>query len=889
MKRFLRAFRLPARSRSELRGALEEELAFHMEAAAEEWQARGLSPEEAMERVRAEFGDLPATRAYCLEQDLIRTRQETRSMRFERFAQDLRYAIRTLGRSPGYSATVVATLAIGIAANAVIFSLVNPYFFRTLPYGDPDDLVQIGQVTESGWEWGRLSLAQIEDWSQRSPAILDWAAYYYSIGNVTGTEGPERIQYTIATDNLFQTLQSSALLGRTLEPGDGGPGGEDVVVLAHGLWERRYAGDTGVVGRTIPIDGVLHTVIGVMPPEFNFPFGDAYMWVPDRASAMSESRLNTAHIPVGRLAPGWSVEGARGDLLRVQRELSEIHPDVDGRFRGTTVQPIRQALNFAWEPLRVGSLILSLAVGLVLIIACVNVAGLTLARSRSRGREIAIRTAVGADGRRIVRQLLTESLLLAVVGGLLGTAVAFGATGILDSLLPPGLFKVGGATLDGRVMGITLLLTLGTPLVFGLAPALSLARADLAGALREGAQGSGTGKKAMRSRRFLVVTEVALAVVLISGTTLMVRSFMEMRDLSLGYESERVLSMEITPPASEYESPEEVELYYARATEAVAVLPGVEAVGDVYPMVMNHEDLAVEYARPDALPPVVEGTWPRALQAWAGPGYFEAMGIALRSGRAFTDQDGPESAPVAVVSQGVADRLWPGGSAVGQTIVLGANEQREHTVVGVVGDVYQSGFSADGPDLHVYLPGSLGSRRRRFLVAGVTGGNPSSLVSSARQALLAVDPNLPVDFRPLEEVVAENDFPWRLGSIFLGLFGGVALLLAALGVYGVIAYSVAQRTREMGIRVAMGAGPDQIQRSVIAEGLKLAGVGIGIGVLLALALGQVAQAILFEVSPVDPVNLALVLGVFVGVAILASAVPAHRAARVQPAEVLRAD
>jgi predicted permease len=879
-----RTFRLPIRSRGDIGRAVDEELAFHMEAAKEEWIQAGLSPEEARARAMAEFGDVEFTRAYCVEQGALN--REGRGMRMEELFQDLRFAARTLRKAPGFSMVVILTLAVGIAANSVIFSIMNPYFLRPLPYGEPEELVQVGQIDEGGWIWGRFSLPQIEDWSQRSPAITDWASYWYRTGNVTGPEGPERIMYTSVTDNLFRTLDSGALLGRTIQPGDGGPAGEEVVVLSHALWQRRFAEDPGVIGRTLAIDGVQHSVIGVMPAEFNFPFGDAYMWVPDKGSAAGVREMGN-YIPIGRLAEGWTAERAQADLLRVQQELSQVYPDVDGRFRGATVQPIRQALNFAWEPLRIGALVMQIAVGLVLLIACVNVAGLTLARARSRTREMAIRTAVGANRRRIVRQLVTESLLLALMGGVAGVAVTYQVTAFLDSILPPGLYKVGGVTLDARVLGFTLLVTLATPLLFGLLPALSSSRADLSVALREGGDRGGRGPTSMKSRRALVVAEVAVALVLITATGLFLRSFMALRDLDLGYDANRVLTMEITPPETEYESREEMEGYFSRALAEVEALPGVEAVGMAYPLVMNHENLGVSFARPDQ-EPAEDAGWNRALATWVDPGYFASMDIALLGGRGFELQDNRDGPMVVVVSENLARRVWPEGSPLGQTLLLDSESRQQATVVGVVGEVYHSGFDAQGADAHIYRPLSQTARRRRFITVR-TAGPPADVVPAARQALLSVDPNLPVAYRPLSEVVGENDFPWRLGSIFLGIFGGVALFLSTLGIYGLISYSVSQRRKEIGVRVAMGATVREIHSVVVGEGMRLTALGIVLGLAAALVVARLAQAILFGVSPFDVITFGVVVATFLGVAFVATFIPARRAGRIDPATVLRAE
>jgi len=808
--------------------------------------------------------------------------------RLEAIIQDVGFAARKLRKEKAFSAVVILTLAVGIAANTAIFSLMNPYFYRSLPFGASEELVQVEQLDPIRGYRARLSLPQYLDWRERSRAFADMSAYYYGTSNVTGAEGPERIGVAYLTANTFSVLQAPPRLGRVFLPEEDGPGGADVVVLSHGLWQRRYAGDPGVVGRTIEIDGVAHTVIGVMPEEFNYPFGGIKMWVPMRDDPERVARDRAYALVVGRLAPGWTVDRAREELAGIQEELAEIYPAADGQFAGVVVRPLREALNFAYEVLRLGFAVLLGAVIAVLMIACVNVASLTLARASARNREVAVRVAIGAGRWRIVRQFLTESVMLAVVGGGLGVLLAHWAVRSVNPFLPEDLYRIGEASLDGRVLLFSVIVTLATPLVFGLAPALTATKARLTDALKEGGRGSSGAAGSLRGRRALVVAEVALAVLLIGGAGLMLRSLGELQEVDLGFRSDETLTAEITPPASDYEESERVAAYFEQATRAVAGVPGVRAAATVYPLPLNHETGFLQIARPDQAPAAAED-WPVALHLRAGPGFFAAMGIPLLAGRGFRESDGPESARVAVVSRRLAERLWSGESAVGRTLRVGSppDDVSAVTVIGVVGDIKHTDIASDNRP-QIWEPLTQSSRRRRFIVAH-TAGPPGALTGPVREALASVDANLPVSIRPMSEIVLESTYQWAVPSLFLTIFGAVALFLAALGIYGVISYSVARRRREMGIRIALGATARQIRRLVLGEGLRLTAMGLALGLALTIVSGQLISSMLFGISAFDLQTLLGVLVLFALVAAVASVAPAARAARASPHDVLRAE
>ena len=886
---FRRAFRLDRASKRDVARAVDDELRHHLELVAEELMADGWGEDEARLEARRRFGDVEGTRVDLERVQTERGRRERRRtmMSMDELRQDVKYALRSIRKAPGYAGLVVLTLAFGIAANTTIFSLMNPYLFRPLPYEHSEELLQVNQVDPvTGWDMARFSYPQYLDWKERSRSFDDVGAYVYGSANVTGDEGPEQLQTSAVTANMFDVLGARPALGRTFLPEEGAPGAEPVVILDHGLWERRYGGDPGIVGRAISLDGRHHTVVGVMPPDFVFPFGGVRLWTPTQeASTADRSRL--PYQLVGRLADGRSLEDARAELAGIQAELSATYPDVDGRMAGVTVKPIREALNFAWNELNLLFHVLLGAVGFVLLIACANVASLTLARASGRLREVSVRSALGAPSRRIVRQLFTESMALAMAGGVLGIMLAYVATGLLNPVIPEDLFKVGSISVDGTVLAFSLIVTLATPLVFGLVPALNAARLDLVSGLKEGAKGSG-GRGSTRGRQVLVVAQVALAVVLITGAGLMLRSFSSVQTLDLGFEADRVATVEVRLPAEAYPTPEEQQLFREEAVATAAALPTVTSASAVQWLPLNHETISLQL-----VPASMAGTpgeeWPLSTFNRVSPGYFGTMGIELLAGRDFSTLDHADAGPVVVVNRTLARRYWPDGAAVGQTVLAGDPEDpTRYAVVGVVEDVHHADLDPANIGAQVYLP-TAGAAVRRFFLVAETPGDPGDAVPELRAAMASVAPDLPVLIRPMQEVVAENQLQWSVSSLFLGIFGVGALLLATLGIYGLISYSVAQRQREMAVRMALGASDGEIRRRVVGDGVKLTSIGLLVGLAVALGLGRVLTAALYGVDAADPATLGSVLGLFLAVAALASLVPAAKASRASPIDVLRSE
>ena len=881
-----RAFRRGSRSEDDVREEVEEELQYHLERCMDELVSRGWTRAEARAEALRQFGDIEETRTYCARQSMRAKSEERRTMWWDDLRQDLAYALRGLKRSPTYAFVVVTTLAAGIAASTLVFSLMNPYFFRALPFPAADQLVQVGGVDPlEGWDGGRFSAPQIVDLASRSRSVSELGGYYYGTTNLGTNEGEVRRENVgRLSGNLMGLLGSQPLLGRTLQPADGRAGAEPVVVVGEDLWDRVWGADPDLVGRRIQLDGVAHAVVGIMPREFVFPFGGLYLWTAVDLDPVATSRAGMGVLPVGRLADGWTPDEAARELSGIQASLAVEYPEEDGRYSGVSVKPLREALNFVWDILRIAFGLILGAVVMLLVIACVNVASLTLARATTRAREVSVRAALGAGRRRLVRQLLAEGALLALLGGILGTAIVYIVGPMLSSALPPDLYRVGDATVDGRVLAFSALVTLATPLVFGLAPALTLTRRPLASVLRTGR--TGADRSTLRGRRFLVALEVALAIVLVTGTGLMARSLQEVTGVDLGFEADRILSVSMAPGQDAYPTAAELATFWDRVRDRVAAEPGVEALGTVSHLPLNHETFPLRYQTPSAAGSPVE-EWPSALTSRADPDYFAAMGIPLLAGRTFAAVDVEDGDPV-IISQGMADRIFPQGDAVGRTVLYGSgDEPRSGTVVGVVGDVrYEDLTSPVRP--HLYRPLDGTATRRRFILLR-TSGSPAELAGAARRAVREVDASVAPTLRPLREIVRESTLLWTVSSVFLGAFGVIALLLATLGIYGVIAFSVAQRRSEIGLRMALGADGRALQRSVVADGLRLTGIGLAVGLVLSVGLAGLARNVLYGVSILDPVTVGAVLALFSGVTLVASAIPARRAARVDPLRVLRDD
>ncbi|MCG8455757.1 MAG: ADOP family duplicated permease [Holophagales bacterium] len=805
-------------------------------------------------------------------------------MGIDSWIRDLRAAHRALGRSPGFALLVVMTLAAGIAAAAVVMGVFSPYFLRPLPFAQPERVAHLGLVDpETGWDMARFSAPQLLDLRRESRSFSELGGYYYGNVNLSGSDAsvpPERLMTAFVTGELMPLLGTGAAHGRALDLQDAGT---DVVVVSHGLWHRRWGGDADLLGRDVRIDETPHTVVGIMPAHFSFPFNEIELWMPLEPLSPGGPRSGVGHLVVGRLQDGVSLEQSRAELATLHGRLAERYPEVDGEYSGIVVKDLREALNFAWEPLRLSFFLLSAAVGALLLLACANVANLVLARVLERQGELAVRAALGGGRGDLIRPILLESALLALLGGALGLLLARLGLAALAPFAPPSLFRIGDYGLDPIVARTALGIALATPLVFGLLPAWRVA----SGAFRDawlGGSRAGGSPSAARGRRALVVAQVTLAVLLVAGAVLMSRSLVALQSLDLGFPAERILVAQLSPPEARYPAGEELEAFYDRIESQLAAVPGVRAAGSTSRLPLNHETLPVWLGTADTdLDP---DAWPRGYVSGASPTYFAAMQIPLLRGRPFRSGDSDSDA--VVISRAFAERLWPGEDPLGQTLQWHVGgEPRAARIVGTVGDVRFDGV-AGSPVGHLYLPMDGHSRRGRLVAIG-TEGPPESLAHHAREAIAGIDPSLPVTLRPMPEIVRESTLQWSLSSAFLTVFGILALGLASLGIFGIVAWSVRSRRHEIGIRMALGAGRRRILSWVLHDGLRLAVWGCALGLASIAALSPVLGAVLYGVGALDPLSLGGVALLLLSAAALAAWIPARRAASQAPAEVLRQD
>ncbi len=657
-------------------------------------------------------------------------------------------------------------------------------------------------------------------------------------------------------------------------------------MLSHGFWQRHFAANPEILEQTVTLDGDRYNVIGVMPPEFVFPLSATEMWTPlplDRWESRRE--MNGPLLVVGRLAPGVTVEKSQAELDTIMQRLEQEYPQ-ENRGKGANIVPLRKALVFFYDMLQLTFGVLFLAVSFVLLIVCANVGNLLLARAMGRNREIAIRTALGGGRKRLIRQLLTESAVLAILGGALGSIAVYWLMKLTGPTIPQDIYRVGELSVDGAALVFTLAVSFVAALLFGLAPALQTTKTNLTDTLKEGGRGSGSAKN-RRLRSVLVVVEVALAMLLLAVSTLMVQSFLRLQHVDAGFNPNEVLTLEIDIPRGKYPGDTEANLFYQDVLSRARALPAAESVAEVYPLPLNFESMSKSFLI-EGRPPAEPGDKLFANNFWVTTNYFRTMEIPLLKGRDFLEQDNDQSPGVVVINQTMADRFWPNEESLGARILLapGTENERTATIVGVVGDSKHFLMNEEAASL-LYLPQLQESTNRRFLAIR-TRGEPLSLADSARNAVWSVDPTIPVTtIRTMNRVVTESLGPWSGGTLVIGMLGFGAVLLAAMGIYGVISFSVGQRAHEMGIRIALGAEKRSIIRLVLKQGLVLTGIGMVIGVAGAFVLSRVMQALLFGVGPLDPLTFLGTPIFLAAVALAASYIPARRATKVNPISALR--
>jgi putative ABC transport system permease protein len=792
--------------------------------------------------------------------------------------RDIRYAFRAFLRKPGFSAMVVGLLALGIAGNAAIFSIFNGLFLRPLPYLDPAALVDIDE-TAPRWnlEYTGVAYPNFHDWREHNRSFASMAAYDSSQANLSGEGDAERIEGALVTHDLGRTLGVNPLLGRDFLAAEDQPNGPKVAVIAEGMWTRRFGRDPNVLGRSVRLNNEPYTIVGVLPGDLLFP-GRAELWVPLGAdpNEMRGWYLNS----IARLKPGVTIDQARADLTQVHR--NQIPRRQVNEITSPVLQPVRDRLLGQYRTVTTTLLI---AVAVVLLIACVNVAGLMLVRGSARARELAIRTALGASRGRVVRQLLVDSVLLAAAGGALGVAAGYWLLEAMLRAIPQEQPVWVSFAMDWRFAAFCTLMTAGAALLFGLLPSVRASRVDLRGALQEAARSSG-GRSRHRLLNGLVAGEVALAVMLLVTAGLLFQTFRQVMRVDPGFRAANVLTYSVSLPSSRYPKDEQRLRFYEELTARTKTIPGVIAAGAATaPPLSGHwgNFFEVEGARP--LGPNEQD--PVVLQTVATPGYLQAIGVTFASGRDFTTFDGTPNGPrVALVNETFAKRYWPNGNPLGKRLRNRCKECQWMEVVGVIRDTKHYGLDQSVRP-NVIMPLAQMPRSGLFIVVR-TAVPPESLVNPSRELLRQLDAELPMfDVRTMTERLERSLWVRRFSAWLIGSFAAVALLLAVAGIYGVVSYAVAQRTHEIGLRMALGAQPTDVLRQVLGRGMVLAGAGVAVGIVGALALSRMLQQLLFEVSPRDPLVYAAVVGALAVVALLANALPARRAASVDPMRALR--
>ena len=813
-------------------------------------------------------------------------------------AHDLRYALRALRRTPGFTAAAVAALALGIGATTTIFTVVNGVLLRPLQYENADRLVNIwNDLGEGAQSLPAVSPLDFRDYKERSRTIEDFAAAAEGNvanlrGNLTGEGEPERADIVTVTANFFPLLGVRPALGRQFLAEEEVVNGPHVIMLSHRLWQRRYAGDPSLVGKTIQIDGVAHEVVGILPRDFRlqlpkeaFQVTDGDLWAPIQFDYGQPLPRNLTFFTVfGRLAPGVTIEQAQAEMNIIAAQFrSEFKEHAASKLRIRAVPLHYDVVKHA----RPALLVLLGAVGMVLVIACANVANLLLVRGTTRQAEFALRTALGASRTAMIRQVLTESLLLALTGGALGLGITVAALAVLRRLHPANLPRLSDIQMDGTVLGFTVAICAVTSVLFGLVPALRAAGTDPQEHLKSGGRG-GSGGDRRRARSLLIVAEVALSVVLLVGAGLLIRSFLALQRVDPGYDAGDVLTFELSMPFAKYPGGPARRAFFRELREKLQTLPGVTTVGLVSQLPLTGSGPLSPFAYNEETARNFESVTADGRNV--SPEYFEAMDATLLAGRTFTYQDSAGTPPVIIVDETLAKLAWPGENAVGKRLQLAPTGEPNNTaeVVGVVEPIRQHDLTRDL--LHqIYYPIGQGTPPVMTFVVEATL-DPASLIPAVRQAVGEMDPAMPLSrLTPMSTYLIEGQAQARFSLVLMSVLGAVALVLTAVGVFGVISYSVGQRTREFGIRLALGEDPRRTRRSVVLGGMRLVLVSIAIGLAGSLAVTRLIAGLLYHVSPADPLTFAGIALLLAGVALLACYLPARRATRVDPALALRSE
>jgi putative ABC transport system permease protein len=863
-----------------------EELAIHLDDRHRALLARGVSPADARDSVLLELDD------EALERELRRAERQAppeipalggaRTTIVEDLWQDMRYASRALTKSPGFTTVAVLTLALGVGASSAIFSIVNAVMLRPLPYPEPERLVRVWESNPArGWPTFSASQPNFLDWHARQSSFAALAATSGSSFTVASAQGAEIVRGQRVSAEFLSVLGVSPRLGRDfLAEEDRPDAGARVTILSNGFWQRRFGGDESVLGQQISLSGVSHLVVGVLPATFSW--ANTELLVPLRPNP-KESRGDHQMLVVGRLQPGATLQQAHDDLAAIAASLATQYPASNEGWS------VRLASFYDWlvpRDVRDSLVVLSGSVGLVLLIACANVASLLLARGARRAKELAIRVALGASRWRIVRQLFVESLMLAALAAIAGVAVGAAAARLLVTYGPASVPRLAETTFDGHVVLFCVALSATTAVLFGLMPALQLSRPRPVEALQDAARGSSGGPKGQRLRSALTVAEVALSVALLIAAGLLMRSFWQLQQVNPGFAVQPLTMARLSLVNPSYPTNADRRIFHARLIDELITLPGVVAAATASGVPMAGGNTSTEIKVPGL--EVRDGALPSAGWRLVSPGYFATMGIPLR-GADFSANDGDRAGQITIISETMARMYWPNQDPIGRSVHVYSLGNRPRTIVGVAGDVRTAGLDAE-PLPIVYLSSEQYALNPVNVVWRGSAASQATQISAVRGLVQRLDPTAAVyDVRPLEGIVQESYGPRRFNLYLVGVFAGVALLLSAIGLFGVMAYVVAQRTREIGVRLALGAARRDIFRLVLGRGIVLAGVGAAIGVAGAFWLTSIMQSLLYSVSARDPQTFVAVPLLLVAVALLACYVPARRAMRVDPVTALRGD
>jgi putative ABC transport system permease protein len=867
-----------------------EELAGHLEDRYREMLARGVVPEAAHLAALAELSD-----GKLLVKELERIE---RRMGFEPVTfgarrmnmlgnlwQDLRYGLRLIRKNPGFSLVVVLTLAVGIGANTAIFSVVNAVMWRSLPFKDPDRLVRINESNpERGWPIFSASHPNFLDWRERNQTFDAMAATSGASATI-GTSGEiEIVRGSAVSVDFLDVLGTSPLIGRKFLPEEDKPGGNTrVVMITYGSWQKRFGADPEIVGRTVTLNDNVFTIIGVLPESFAWATGSDFEILIPLAPDPQRSRGDHRLLVIGKLKQGVSREQALADLNTIAAQLAQQFPESNGGWS------VGGQSFYDWlipEQIR-RSLILFLgAVGFVLLIACSNVANLMLARANARQKEISIRIALGASRWRIGSQLLVEALSLALISGVVGLGVAALATKALKSMNDGSVPRLDELSMDKTVLGFSLVISLLTGVLFGLAPAIHAARTNLNEMLKEGGRSVTGGRIRQRIRSVLVTAEVGLSVALLVSAGLLLRSFWRLQDVNPGFKTDHMLTMRVNLPRTRYPDNPRAWGFYKQVIERGGVLPGIESLAITSGVPLSGGGGTAGQIQIPGRPADADAGQSSADWRIVSPGYFRTMGIPLR-GREFEDRDNGDSQQVVIISEEMARRYWPDEDPIGKPVLVLSFGRTPFTVVGVAGDVRSVGLESD-PKPTVYASTPFAASWNPMNLVFRTTGDPMAQVSAIRSTLGSIDPNIPAyDVRTVDDLLSTSLGSRKFTMFLLGTFAGVALLLACVGLFGVMAYLVSQRTHEIGVRLALGARPGDVFRLIIGRGMALASVGSVLGLGGAWAIGRFLETLLYQIKPTDPITLASAPFVLLAVALLACYVPARRAMRVDPMVALR--